>query len=145
MSGSWVLDSEALSQVVRDDRAMAVRLAVARKRDVRVALCAATIIEADHDGVHPARLAWVLSQFTVLPVDKAGARTASGLLKAAGLHGHKYAIDAMVVATALAMPDRPVDILTSDPQDLSAILGGRLDTAKHHSERDASKVRVIAL
>ncbi|MFF7156838.1 DNA-binding protein [Streptomyces sp. NPDC008139] len=145
MSGSWVLDSEALSQVVRDERAMAVRLAVARKRDVRVALCAATIIEADHDGVHPARLAWVRSQFTVLPVDRAGAHTASGLLKAAGLHGHKYAIDAMVVATALSMPDRPVDILTSDPQDLSAILGERLDTAEQHGARDASKVRVIAL
>lgn len=87
MSGSWVLDSEALSQVVRDDRTMAVRLAVARKRDVRVALCAATIIEADHDGVHPARPDWVLWQFTVLPVDKAGARTASGPLKAAALHG----------------------------------------------------------
>ncbi|WP_225848758.1 DNA-binding protein [Streptomyces sp. HPF1205] len=143
MSGSWVLDSEALSQLLRDERDMVVRLAVARKRDIRVVACAATVIDADHDGVHPARLSWVLSRLTVHAVTKDSALTASRLLKEAGLHGHEYAIDAMVVTAALELPDRPVDILTPDPDDLSVLLGGRLEAAERKRDRDRSKVRVI--
>jgi hypothetical protein len=41
------------------------------------------------------------------------ARHAATLLSDAGPHGHKYAIDAMLSATALAAPG-PVTILTSD-------------------------------
>ena len=60
MSGTWVLDSEALSLYLRGDRTMTARLAVARKRDVRVITSAATIVEADPQGAHTARLAWAL-------------------------------------------------------------------------------------
>jgi hypothetical protein len=46
----------------------------------------------------------------VEPLTKDLARQASGLLKSAGLHGHKYAIDAMVAATAIAATDKPARI-----------------------------------
>jgi hypothetical protein len=46
------------------------------------------------------------------------------LLRAAGLHGHKYAIDAMLCATALQHPGR-VTILTSDVEDIGLL------TAEH--------------
>ncbi|PNG17616.1 DNA-binding protein, partial [Streptomyces cahuitamycinicus] len=52
------------------------------------------------------------------------ARHAAILLADAGLHGHKYAIDAILSATALAAP-APGTILTSDPEDLTALCGGR--------------------
>lgn len=48
------------------------------------------------------------------------AQSAATLLRAAGLHGHKYAIDAMLCATALAQPGR-VTILTSDVEDITML------------------------
>ena len=45
------------------------------------------------------------------------------LLAAAGLHGHKYALDAIVAATALTAP-APVTVLTSNPEDLLMLCGG---------------------
>jgi hypothetical protein len=127
VSGTWILDSEALSQYLRADRKMTARLAVAVEDDIRVVISAATIVEADHDKVHPARLAWTLSRLTVEPLTMDLARQASDLLKSAGLHGHKYAIDAMVTATAIAATDKPVQVLTSDADDIEKLLGERLD------------------
>ncbi len=45
------------------------------------------------------------------------------------MHGHKYAIDAMLSATALAAPG-PVTILTSDPEDVTMLCGGRAAVIK---------------
>lgn len=52
------------------------------------------------------------------------ARRAAALLADAGLHGHKYATDAMLGATALAAPG-PVTVLTSAPEDLTALCGSQ--------------------
>ncbi len=41
---------------------------------------------------------------------------------AGGLHRREYAIDAAVCAVALAA-DRPVTVLTSDPEDITMICG----------------------
>ncbi|MDA0632683.1 hypothetical protein OUY22_04575 [Nonomuraea sp. MCN248] len=46
----------------------------------------------------------------------------------AGLHGRKYAIDAMLRATALA--PGPVTVLTSAPEDLAALGAGRVTVIK---------------
>lgn len=59
---------------------------------------------------------------SVVPPTGAIARHASRLLAGAGLHGHKYALDAIVAATALVSPS-PVTILTSDPEDLLMLCG----------------------
>ncbi len=56
------------------------------------------------------------------PVTEELARRAAALLGDAGLHGRRYAIDAMLSATALASPG-PVTILTSDPEDLRRLCG----------------------
>lgn len=43
----------------------------------------------------------------------------------AGLHGHKYAIDAAVAETALRQR-RPVVMLTSDMDDMTKLCGDRV-------------------
>nr|WP_323180803.1 PIN domain-containing protein [Streptomyces atratus] len=64
-----------------------------------------------------ARFDYAVSRVNIVPPTEAIARHASKLLAAAGLHGHKYALDSLVAATALVSP-APVTILTSDPEDL---------------------------
>lgn len=63
------------------------------------------------------------------PVTESIARHAAALLAGTGPHGHKYAIDAMLGATALASPG-PVTALTSDPEDLTALRGSRITAIK---------------
>ncbi|MFF0685162.1 hypothetical protein ACFYUG_03535 [Streptomyces albogriseolus] len=53
------------------------------------------------------------------------ARAAAELLKATGLHGHKYAIDATVAEMALRQPG-PVAMLTSDIDDMARLCGDRV-------------------
>ncbi|MFC8828869.1 PIN domain-containing protein [Streptomyces sp. NPDC057137] len=113
-----MLDSEALSRYLRADKEMTALLAVAVKRDIRVVVSAVTIVEADPNAAHKARMSWALSRLVVEPVTKETAARAVEILRdAGGLAGHKYAIDAMVVATALREPG-PVTILTSDTEDI---------------------------
>lgn len=45
MSGTWILDSEALSRYLRADRKMTARLAAALEDDIRVVISAVTIVE----------------------------------------------------------------------------------------------------
>jgi predicted nucleic acid-binding protein len=71
------------------------------------------------------RLRWVLSRVKVEPVTKAAARASAELLKAAGLHGHKHAIDATVAEVALRQPG-PVVMLTSDVDDMAPLCGDRV-------------------
>ncbi|WP_159052155.1 DNA-binding protein, partial [Streptomyces niveiscabiei] len=90
-----------------------------------VAMSAATIIEASYAGVDTARLNWLLSRVRVEAVTKDSARRSAQLLKDAGLHGHKYAIDAMVAEVALRLPG-PVAVLTSDADDMVKLCGKRV-------------------
>jgi predicted nucleic acid-binding protein len=63
----------------------------------------------------------VLSRITVISVTEGIARRAGELLGATGLPGHRCAIDAVVAATALDV-ERPVVLLTSDPDDLNKLV-----------------------
>ncbi len=54
------------------------------------------------------------------------AKAAAKLLMDAGLHGHKYAIDATVAVTALSQPG-PVAVLTSDVDDMTKLCGRRIN------------------
>lgn len=74
-------------------------------------------------------LEWTMSRLVVEPVTEPIARHAAALLADAGLHGHKYAIDAMLSAAALAAPG-PVTILTSDPENLTALCRGQATVVK---------------
>jgi hypothetical protein len=118
-----VLDSEGLSLLVRDDRTMAARLAAAAKHDARVLVSSVTLVEARNPATPQARFDWSVSRLKIETVPEAVARQASKLLAAAKLHGHKYAIDAIVCATALAQPGL-VSILTSDVEDIQTLVAG---------------------
>ncbi|MFE2219348.1 type II toxin-antitoxin system VapC family toxin [Streptomyces canus] len=127
--GTLVLDGEGLAKAVLRDRTVTGWLALARADDLRVITSAATLVEAVHPRINRPALEWTLSRLVVEPVTEAIARHAAALLADTGLHGHKYAIDAMVSATALAA-HAPVTVLTSDPEDLNSLCGGRATVIK---------------
>ena len=123
--GTLVLDSEGLSKLVNDHEPAVALVAEARKRGMEVVISAITIIEAAHSRTDKARPAWVLSGLRIVHIGDEEAKAASGLLISAGLHGHKYAIDAAVAEMALRQ-QRPVVMLTSDVDDMTKLCGGRV-------------------
>ncbi|OIV38725.1 hypothetical protein BIV57_04375 [Mangrovactinospora gilvigrisea] len=135
MSQAVLLDSEGLSRYLRGTGDLAARIAAARRHDAEVYTCAMTVLEAAGPKVAAARVGWALSQIVIEPVTEADARAAHRMLTAAGLHGHKYAIDAVLVALALRLPVSRVVLLTSDPEDLTVLLG----------EDGGRRVSVVAL
>lgn len=128
-AGTLVLDSEGLAKYISRDRETVAWLAAAFARDVRVITSTVTLVEVAHPQINMPALKWALSRVVVEPVTEEIALAATALLREAGLHGHKYAIDAMLAATALAAPG-PVTVLTSDPEDLVALCGKRLAAVK---------------
>jgi predicted nucleic acid-binding protein len=122
---SLVLDSQGFSGWIDRDRKVVRLLEQAERDGADLAMSAATIIEVSHSGVDIARMSWLLSRIRVEAVTKESARRSAGLLKAAGLHGHKYAIDAMVAEVALRLP-APVVVLTSDVDDMVKLCGQRV-------------------
>ncbi|MFD8015394.1 DNA-binding protein [Streptomyces sp. NPDC058955] len=120
MSGALILDSEGLARAVQRDREVHEWLTAAREADLPVITSAAVLVEVIHPRINDAALKWTLSRLRVEPVTQALAQTAAILLRAAGLHGHKYAIDAMLCAAALAQPGRGT-ILTSDVEDITML------------------------
>ncbi|GGZ54960.1 MULTISPECIES: type II toxin-antitoxin system VapC family toxin [Streptomyces rochei group] len=124
MSGALVLDSEGLTKAVQRDRELHEWLTAARDADLPVITSAAVLVEVTHPKLNDAALKGTLSRLSVEPVTRTVAQSAADLLRAAGLHGHKYAIDAMLCATALQHPGR-VTILTTDVEDIALL------TAEH--------------
>ena len=96
---------------------------------VRVATTAMTTLEADYERVHPARTRWVLSRIDVHDVTGAVTDQAAVLSRNHALHGHKYAIDAVLAAVARAA-SAPVVVVTSDPEDLILLCGPSVDVLK---------------
>ncbi|MDT9699807.1 PIN domain-containing protein [Streptomyces sp. P17] len=123
MSGALVLDSEGLAKAVQRDREVHEWLTAARDAELPVVTSAAVLVEVIHPKINDAALKWTLSRLRVEPVTQGVAQAAAALLRAAGLHGHKYAIDAMLCATALQHPGR-VTILTSDVEDIGLLAAG---------------------
>ena len=123
--GVLVLDCEGLSELVGDDERVVALVAEARKRGMEVMISALTIIEATHLRTNRARLAWILSGVRVVHIGDEEAKSASALLLDSGLHGHKYAIDAVVAEMALRQ-QRPVVVLTSDIDDMTKLCGDRV-------------------
>ncbi|MFD5294282.1 PIN domain-containing protein [Streptomyces mutabilis] len=123
---SLILDSQALPLLLGNDRQMVTRIEAARRVGVPVLVSALTVVEAVYGKTDSARLHWVLSRLQVQDVTQADSLTAVQMLhEAGGLHGHKYAIDALVAAMALRSP-APVLVLTSDRDDWSKLCGDRV-------------------
>jgi hypothetical protein len=125
VSGTLVLDSEALSKLSRRHRAMTVWLDVARTLDLLVVTSAATLVEARDPKVPQAAFDHAVSLTKVRAVTDDIARAASKLLMTEGLHGHKYAIDAMLAATA-HLEHGDVTVVTSDLDDLRRLCHARV-------------------
>ncbi len=123
--GTIVLDCEGLSKLVNDHEPVVAMVAEARRRGMEAVTSALTIIEAAHRRTDQARLAWILSGVRIVHVGDEEARAASAMLINAGLHGHKYAIDATVAEMALRQR-RPVVLLTSDIDDMTKLCGDRV-------------------
>ncbi|MGP3957458.1 DNA-binding protein [Nonomuraea sp. 3N208] len=123
--GTVVLDCEGLSRLVDDRPSIVALVAEARSRGMEVVISALTIIEAAHRRTNPSRLAWLLSGMRIVHVGEEEAKAASAMLVAAELHGHKYAIDAVVAEMAMRQP-RPVLMLTSDIDDMKKLCGDRV-------------------
>lgn len=129
MSGTLVLDCEGLSQLVRRSPELAEWLAAAEAEDIRVVTSSVTLVEARDPTTGQARFDYAVSRVNIVAPTEAIARHASKLLTAAGLHGHEYALDAIVAATALASP-APTTVLTSNPDDLRVLCGASIRVIK---------------
>ncbi|MFJ8657993.1 type II toxin-antitoxin system VapC family toxin [Streptomyces sp. NPDC093795] len=129
MAGTLLLDSEGLSKLYLKDRRVVVRVQVATETGIQVATTAMTRLEADYERVHPARIQWVLSRIDVHDVTRSVSDEAAVLLREHGLHGHKYAIDAVLAAIARRAAG-PVTVLTSDPEDLTLLCGPSVTVVK---------------
>lgn len=121
MGGTLVLDCEGLSKLASGDARTRAYLDSARARRARVAVSAITLTETLRGGSRDATVHRVLSRITVVPVTAEIGRRAGELLGATGLSGHRCAIDAVVAATALGL-ERPIVLLTSDPDDLNRLV-----------------------
>jgi predicted nucleic acid-binding protein len=119
--GTLVLDSEGLSKLAAGDARAHAYLDSARARRARVAVSAITLTEVLRGGPRDAAVHRVLSRVTIRLVTPEIARRAGELLGATGLSGHRCAIDAIVAVTALEL-QRPVVLLTSDPDDLTELV-----------------------
>lgn len=131
MSGGQVhlLDSEGLSQFVGGDRHMGQRIKAADRLGIPVVTTSMTLIEAFQATFRRPAWRWALSRLRVEPVTQQIANTAIDLLQEAGLHGHKYAIDAALAAVALSKPGK-VTIFTSDEDDMRQLCGNRVVIVK---------------
>jgi hypothetical protein len=118
--GILLLDCEGLSKAVRADPQVTAFIRAAQANDALVAVSDLTLIEAWHAKVNMSHFRWYVSRLAVLPVTEEITWRAIELLREAGLHGHKYAIDAVVAATALSCPG-PRIILTSDYDDMAKL------------------------
>ena len=119
--GTLVLDSDGLVKLSAGDQKARAFLETARERGARVMVSAITLTEVLRGRPRDAAVHRVLSRITVQPVSQELGRRAGELLGAAGLDGHRCAVDAVVAVTALEAA-RPVVLLTSDPDDLSRLV-----------------------
>ncbi|WP_017556259.1 PIN domain-containing protein [Nocardiopsis baichengensis] len=120
-----VLDSQGLSAWLENDRKVVAMLQRFSSAKSALVIGANTIIEVSHARTNLARMHWILSQLKIEPVTEQAAVSAARLLKEAGVHGHKHAIDATVAEVALRQPG-PVALLASDPDDMRRLCGERV-------------------
>lgn len=116
-----ILDSEGLCKLAVSDTHVAAYVRKPLTGRGRVVVSAVTLTEVLRGGPRDASIHRLLSKIVTVPVSPELGRAAGELLGKTGMSGHRCAIDAIVAATALAMP-RPVVVLTSDPDDLGRLV-----------------------
>ena len=126
LGGTLILDCEGLSRLIARDREVMRILADGTDAGYDRVIAAPTLLEASHGKINRSRWNFVLSQLRIEPLTVELAKEAAELLQRTDLHGHKYAIDAMVAVTAMRQPG-PVVLLTSDIDDMSKLCGKRIE------------------
>ncbi|WP_067852210.1 DNA-binding protein [Nocardia shimofusensis] len=122
MAGTLLLDSEGLSKLYRGDRAVVTWVEAARLENIRVGTTTMTRLEAEHGRLPKNRISWTLSRLEVHEITRRVSDDAAELLRTHSLHGHKYAVDAVLAAVARAARP-PVTVLTSDTEALTLLCG----------------------
>ncbi|AKH83277.1 hypothetical protein AA958_14775 [Streptomyces sp. CNQ-509] len=117
----FVLDCEALSLAVRGDRKMIAWLDLAAGGEAEVVTSPMTLVEAYDGRTTEQRWDWVLSRIKAADIGKDEARQARRLLADVKLHGHKYAIDAVLAVIARQQKGQ-VTVFTSDVDDLEKLV-----------------------
>ncbi|CAL9306263.1 hypothetical protein [Streptomyces sp. SudanB25_2051] len=124
----FVFDSEALSKAVQGDREMAALIKTAPRMDIPIVTSALTTLEAwdPRETSRQALWNWTLSRIRIVHTDDQVIAMARDMLKGAGLHGRKYAIDAVLAAVAgqAAVRGAQTTVFTSDTDDMSQLLSG---------------------
>lgn len=118
----FVLDREGLVKWCAADQRVTAFVREGQDNDFRVVVSAMTPIEAQDVRAKSDRLGWHLSRLRIEPVTEDISALAIELLRDARPHGHQYAVDAVVAATALRSV-RPVIVLTSDEDDMRKLCG----------------------
>lgn len=108
---------------------MAALIKTAPRLDIPIVTTALTALEAwdPRETSGQALWSWTLSLIRVVHTDGQVIAMARDMLKAAGLHGHKYAIEAVLAAVAgrEAAQGSQATVFTSDADDVNQLLGGR--------------------
>lgn len=92
-------------------------LDLAARGEAEVVTSPMTLVEAYDGRTTQQRWDWVLSRLKVAALGRDEARQARRLLADAQLHGHKYAIDAVLAVIARRQQGQ-VTVFTSDVDDL---------------------------
>jgi predicted nucleic acid-binding protein len=96
-------------------------LDLAARGEAEVVTSPMTLVEAYDGRTTEQRWDWVLSRLHVADVGKDEARQARRLLADAKLHGHTYAIDAVLAVVARRQKGQ-VTVFTSDVDDLERLV-----------------------
>lgn len=122
-----VLDAEGVSKAAANDRAAQAWLERARELDAEVIVSAVTVAEVVRGVARDAGCNRVLKAADIWPADESLGRRAGRLLASANFDA---TIDALVAATAVTAIERygapRCVVLTSDPNDLAALLADEL-------------------
>jgi hypothetical protein len=122
----FVFDCEALSKAVHGDREVTALIKAAPQLDAPIVTSALTTLEAwdPREGSKQTLWNWTLSRIRVIHTDDQVIATSRDILRTAGLHGHKYAIDAVLAAIAAreAGSGLQVTVFTSDTDDMTRLL-----------------------
>ncbi|MFC5825010.1 hypothetical protein [Nonomuraea insulae] len=96
-------------------------LELAARGHAEVVTSPMTMVEAYDGRITEQRWDWVLSRLNVAVIGKDEARQARRLLSHAEVHGHKYAIDAVLAVIARQQRGQ-ITVLTSDVDDLEKLV-----------------------
>lgn len=134
LSDHLVLDAEGVSKAAAHHRSVQAWLERTRELDADVVVCAVTLAELVRGVPRDAGVDRVVKTADLWPADERLVRRAGRLL---GSAESDATIDALVAATALAARERHdashCVVLTSDPDDMSALLA------------DEPRIRVVAV